>query len=272
LVCAGAVASIVSNKGRSALIAFVVAACFYVICVSTDSVLRQLLVGYWYNDAMRLAAIECECAVPLAALGLGLIVRLVCAPFTNLSFRSRNSLQLITCFSACVLAVFSLITPSHSYGFSSINDLQTAFSCAYGNWNRYSAISETAVSRVKDIVGNSLVLNDPYDGSCYAYGINDVRVYYRTNDFVNDEQDCDSQVIRTKLNEIYSNEKVMHAVRNLGAKYVIQLDPSNAVQREATEYNPDDWKGIDSIDETTDGFQLVAQSDSFRLFRIVGTD
>ena len=125
---------------------------------------------------------------------------------------------------------------------------------------------------MRNIVGDSLVANDPYDGSCYAYGVDDIRVYYRTNDAVDDESDNDSRMIRTALNELASNDNVKKAVENTGIEYVLQLDPSDAIQLQAAEYVPTDWTGIDSINETTDGFQLVAQSDSFRLYRIVGTD
>ena len=272
LVCIGSVVSIIKHKGSSALIAFLAAALFYVVCVSTDSVFRQLLVGYWYNDAMRLAAIECECAVPLAALGLGAVARLFGLPFSNLSSRSRVPLQFSMCFIVCVLAVFLLVTPANTYGMSMIHDLQVSFSGAYGDWNRYLIFSKPEVSQMRNIVGDSLVANDPYDGSCYAYGVDDIRVYYRTNDAVDDESDNDSRMIRTALNELASNDNVKKAVENTGIEYVLQLDPSDAIQLQAAEYVPTDWTGIDSINETTDGFQLVAQSDSFRLYRIVGTD
>ena len=272
LVAIGVVVGIVGKNERPAVFAFLAAVVLYVVCVSTDSFFRQLLVGYWYNDGVRLAAIECECAVPLAALGLGAVARLFGLPFSNLSSRSRVPLQFSMCFIVCVLAAFLLVVPANTYGMSSVHDLQATFSGAYGNWNRYLIFSKPEVSQMRDIVGDSLVANDPYDGSCYAYGVDDIRVYYRTNDAVDDEFDNDSRTIRTELNELARDDDVKRAVRNTGIEYVLQLDPSDAIQLQAADYDPTDWTGIDSIDETTDGFQLVAQSDSFRLFRIVGLD
>ena len=119
---------------------------------------------------------------------------------------------------------------------------------------------------------NSVVINNPDDGSLFAYSVYGLNMYYRYwNPPAPDTETKESKVIRHHLNEIASNENVRNAVKQIGAKYVIQLDHGEPIQEYRIQYNydnVDEWRGVDLIDETTPGFTLVASNDDIRLYRI----
>ena len=69
-----------------------------------------------------------------------------------------------------------------------------------------------------------------------------------------------------------TDEQVKTAVRSTGAEYLIQLDQGDTEAREPYPftYDPDDWRGIDAIDDNTDGFEVVLSDGDMRLYRITG--
>ena len=119
---------------------------------------------------------------------------------------------------------------------------------------------------------NSVVINNPDDGSLFAYSVYGLNMYYRTWYPPSDKTETiESELIRHHLNEIATNEHVRKAVEKLGAKYVLQLDHGDQTQEYRIQYNDDnaeEWRGIDLIDESTPGFSLVAANDDIRLYRI----
>lgn len=47
------------------------------------------------------------------------------------------------------------------------------------------------------------------------------------------------------------------------------MDVTGRTQQSSDSYNPEDWAGIESIDENTSGFQLVYKDRDIRLYRVV---
>ena len=126
---------------------------------------------------------------------------------------------------------------------------------------------------IKEIVGDDTVANSTYDGSLYLYGTNDIRVLYRTNDNMANArgaQDTEgAQLMRTSLNQIATNESVRAEAERQGIRWVLQMDVTGRTQQSSDSYNPEDWAGIESIDENTPGFQLVYKDRDIRLYRVV---
>ena len=79
-----------------------------------------------------------------------------------------------------------------------------------------------------------------------------------------------SYLIRTSLKDIATNSDVKKAVENIGAKYVLVLDSNERETRtyNSLSYDPNDWKGIDSITDETPGFTLLLEDDGMKLFKI----
>ena len=118
----------------------------------------------------------------------------------------------------------------------------------------------------------SLVVNNPMDGSFLAYGIYDLRVYYRNFvGFGGDNETDESKAIRLHLSEYATNVEVQEAVEKVDAKYVIVLRGS---EDEASfidlrdDYDPTLFCGITSITEETPGFSLVLKTGFMELYEI----
>lgn len=141
----------------------------------------------------------------------------------------------------------------------------------YGSSAIYNGDERAFVQEALSIIGpDAIVINEPNDGTMFAYGADGLRVVYRfaAPTGMTDE----ATLVRTHLDEISENEDVRRAVASMGAEYVIQLDHGDVDREERylSEYNRHDWEGVDDIDDDTPGFELVLARDDMRLYRIVG--
>ena len=99
-----------------------------------------------------------------------------------------------------------------------------------------------------------------------------LNVYYRyLRTYGGDDETGESKLIRTRLDELASNDEVREAVRNVGGSYVLQLDQGKgeASPRLFTYENGKNWQGLESIDDDTPGFEVVLARDDMRLYKIV---
>lgn len=120
---------------------------------------------------------------------------------------------------------------------------------------------------------DALVVNQPNDGSTFAYAVNDMNTYYRHCRVGNQTED--SQEIRLKLVDYAGDPRVQEAVRDTGAGYVLLLDQGVRLEDGVwlSQYsNPAPWKGIDSITDDTPGFSVVLSEGDMRLYHIDAVD
>ena len=131
----------------------------------------------------------------------------------------------------------------------------------------YSAAEEAFVKKSQKIIGDdSLVINNPYDGSLITNATHDMRVYYREK--AEDQETPQSKLIRTKLNQISNDHEVQEAVRDIGAHYVILLDVDNPALRGD---HKEKFPGL-QITDNTPGFEVVLAEGPYRLYRITAID
>ena len=131
----------------------------------------------------------------------------------------------------------------------------------------YSAAEEAFVKKSQKIIGDdSLVINNPYDGSLITNATHDMRVYYREK--AEDQETPQSKLIRTKLNQISNDHEVQEAVRDVGAHYVILLDVDNPALRGN---HKEKFPGL-QITDSTPGFEVVLAEGPYRLYRITAID
>lgn len=127
-------------------------------------------------------------------------------------------------------------------------------------------------SSVKEIVGDSVVLNAPFDGSAFLYGSSDIQMYYRSlrGSLVSDPNEPPaSRAIRNGFYKIGTDPEIQEAVKVTGAHYVLLLDYDNCKSRgHVITYNLNDWIGIEKINDKTPGFTLLKKSGHSRLYRI----
>lgn len=255
----------------------------YIADISSDGLLRTYLSGFWYNDFYRIACMYGLCLIPLVTYGLesiicvidfviskvkqspcpshtGILIQLVpIVLFGLVCFRMDNSFQLFNNGTSC----FDFISTTVKYQYT-LNSPTASL----------TETSEEFLKEVKTITGTQdLVINDPHDGSVYAYGINNINTYYRKFFFPNNNDTSD--LIRMKLADIAFDNRVKEAVKSINAKYVLVLDYEYNGQNGIKYFNfyrRDEWKGIHSISEETPGFELVLSRGGMRLYRITAFD
>ena len=232
----------------------------------------DFLSGFWYNDVDRIAANCSIVFIPLAGVGLSCVFDLIAYFYQTIAPQDGARLSKSVYLAMAGILVFLIFRPSYiDAGNGWIN---TAFG------QRDSRLAELATSacsldseerdflmRVKATVGNELVLNNPFDGSAFAYGIYDINLRNRHH-FANGTLDDD--LINQYLNEYIFRENVKEALNRLDANYVLVLDvegyQGNTVYRD--HYDEGKWSGVADINDSTPGFTVVLSDGDMRLYKI----
>ena len=280
---AGIVFALVRKRHRWLIASWLLSCAIYVICVSVDGEWHQLAAGFWYTDVPRIAAFAAFSAVPLQAIGLAEIVSLAARPFV-----SRRYGELAAGMAMAIIVSIMLFAPIEatessdvgSRHFTNANALSTE--AAFISWDYrfddpriYDEAERAFVHEALSIMPEgSLVINEPNDGSAYAYGVDGLRTYYRYwrgYGDPNEGEKPESALIRDRLCEIAENEDARKAVDDIGARYIIQLDcgESNWNYMMWLYGDGELWRGIDGVNEETPGFELVLSRDDMRLYQIV---
>lgn len=260
-------------------VSYAIMSLFYIVAVTSNDPVKFLLTGFWYTDSFRLAASAAIFAVPLAAIGLWLAARGLAWILRRATDLAASRVPLVAACAAALLFVLLNFYPSFSNPtgapvvtpFGSIASTLEALNSA-ANPQIYDAEEAAFVREVKETVPEgALVLNEPDDGSAYAYCVDGLNVYYRyLRTYGGDDETGESKLIRTRLDELASNDEVREAVRNVGGSYVLQLDQGKgeASPRLFTYENGKNWQGLESIDDDTPGFEVVLARDDMRLYKI----
>ena len=302
LVVAGAVVALRRRGKRWLVVSYALACYILLIGASHADELRCMTAGFWYSDPMRLSAVAAIAAIPLAALGLEWAVRaaqrVVAAYFKKPQDQVRVAV-LVPVAAAAFLVVnfmpeFNLAGLHNEYSASEVNEINSqnldyrswpkSVHTTFGDFRRkisdtYASsepldhTEEVFIQKAMGIVPEgSLVVNNPMDGSFLAYGIYDLRVYYRNFvGFGGDNETDESKAIRLHLSEYATNAEVQEAVDKVDAKYVIVLrgreDEASFIDLR-DDYDPTLFCGITSITEETPGFSLVLKTGFMELYEI----
>jgi uncharacterized membrane protein YecN with MAPEG domain len=274
LAAVGVITDIVRHRRPGLVASYVMIQIMCVVAASSDGFARYFLTGFWYTDSNRIAAFLVIPAVMFAAEGVSGICQ---ATQRHLGMssghpRRRAVVRAIPALAAIALVSAEAVIPFHYAGV--LSHLRYETYASYGRWNPLnSSAIRSDLQDIKEIVGDDTVANSTYDGSLYLYGTNDIRVLYRTNDNMANArgaQDTEgAQLMRTSLNQIATNESVRAEAERQGIRWVLQMDVTGRTQQSSDSYSPEDWAGIESIDENTPGFQLVYKDRDIRLYRVV---
>ncbi|KAB1640712.1 hypothetical protein F8D48_10230 [Adlercreutzia muris] len=262
----------------------------YAICRCVDAPygLRTFLAGFWYSDPYRILCCAELFLVPIAALGLAAIASAV-----GRKLATPPPIKPI----ALVVGLFALVnffpfyqeppadrhsdvTGDHFVLTSgtAIGYMRYLIASGYDETEEqiYSAQEHAFVQRALDLIPEgALVINQPHDGSAFAYGIDGINTYFRHIDINGTTEQ--SRVIRDHLSEIASNPDVQQAVRDSGACYVLLLDQGVPFDEgvwliQTGEDYQLGWQGLESLASATEGFELVLAEGDMRLYRITGID
>lgn len=244
-----------------------------------------IFMGLWYSLPYRAAACLCIFLMPVASLGFADIAGLCTRFLRSHEQRFPHLSQRPQYVVAVLVALFVLATYPPLAVTVHGHVVQTPYNSIYKKLgdiytqdaNRVYGSEEVAfVDEVRHIVGDSLVLNQPNDGSMFSYGVNHLNAYYRVSNIKLARETETSFTLRKQLNEYATNPEVQAAVRETGAEYVLQLDQGVSYEDliklpQFYESNREKWIGVDRIRDDTPGFELVLSEGDMRLYRIEDT-
>ncbi|RRF99261.1 MAG: hypothetical protein DUD39_05305 [Coriobacteriaceae bacterium] len=239
------------------------------------SELRFFLCGFWYNDPNRIAANVGIAAVPLIASGLYQIFRALGVRGATVSRKAYIVEGAIFCLT---LAGAFLIT--HFADNSTMYFLPTTASESTATLTAYKYGSDTPkgydlqerqfVDKALQLIPQcSLILNIPNDGSCFAYTLQDANVFWRT--VTVGKETPEATLLRTQLDHISTDSNVQEAASSIGAQYLLLLDigaDANDLNRILPTYRSWQWKGLNSVNDSTPGFTVILSQDDMRLYHI----
>lgn len=248
---------------------------------------KAFITGVWYNDPWRLAACASQFLVPLASAGLASAIALVARLLENPKDADGKSIPSARCLivsAVSVLLVFSCWTffPNYNEPRRSGGSHQTAYG-QLRNWLKdsydmgteqvYSAEEQQFVDKVLETIPEgAAVINQPNDGSVFAYGLDGLNTYYRSNSVSGLTKN--SEIIRKEIDEIAESESVQNAVKAVGAQYVLLLDQGvpwedGVWMSEYHEGAVQNWDGLNGITDDTPGLEVVLADGDMRLYKIV---
>lgn len=269
-------------KTRWILVPVAFSAIAYILTVSSEGFLKHLLSGFWYTDPHRMAALVGLFSVPVLAYGMASMFSLLYAKWSD---REKCIYTLDTQrFSSIVgfiIVVFAIIMyPSFElHGlfyvdtpFGQLTEEIESQNAIYGNrvlTNEELEFSKKALALVPE---DAVVINSPNDGSGFLYALQNAKVLYREFALPPIENEKrESEIIRHGLNKVATDQSVKDAVDSFNAKYLLVLDLGGDGDEDSEyfwSYWPDQWDGIDAVNDETPGFTTLLSEGDMRLYRI----
>lgn len=272
LVLIGFVSACFDREKRWLSVAYVLMGIIYVVGISTEGPLKQYLAGFWYTDPYRTSASVALLAIPLAALGISVLFNLLIKLLRN---EKPSYLVLAAVAVGIVIFVVNISFPNYGYpkrAFSEIYDELTYLNDSDSNkLLNYGEVK--FLQNASKITGDDLVINNPYDGSVYAYPLSGMNVYFKSLNLNGETEQAIS--IGNRLNLYGSDPAVTEAVDDTGAGYILVLDELNYVPMGDTLlysqyalYPFRNWTGFDSLPQDASRYTVVLDDGLHKLLRI----
>lgn len=287
LVFTGVAYCFVAKRFQWLLVSYVLSAFMYFVDITSEGFLKHFLCGFWYSDSFRIAGIVALSSLPLAAIGLSLIVRASDIILSRMISFSIDRVEIRKRMGLVFAAFFLLIVYYPSFqiprdinvvtGFGSVRKILADGNSLARNYQALDYEEIEFVGRVKSIVGDSPIINYPYDGSLYAYPIVGLNVLDRSWYGYQFEKNSELKSLRTSLCDVTTNNEVRRALDDGQYEYVMLLDYGRmrdyANGQAASgfyyaDYIDGSWLGIESITDDTPGFDLILSDGDMRLYRI----
>lgn len=259
LTMIGLVAALLRPSWRWFAIAWAGVSLLYVAVASVDNAdIRESVLGAWYADPYRIAALAPLAAIPLAALGIHTLVRLAMRrqPMSGRrGGRALFGLGLVTVLMLVILATRSVAMPAFLEG-------------TYDRDSRYYAAEDayldpderTLLEDLPEHVGpGERVIGNPSTGAGFGYFLSGVDVYPRTWSPPRTEE---WEIIAEGLRDAASDPAVCGALGVYGEpEFVIDFGPSEGG---AGKFPAPGMTGF----EGQPGFTLVERHGDASLWRI----
>ena len=300
----GFISCILNKNYRWLILAFLMTAVIYVASLSEILPIKRFFSGFWYTDPERTAAMVAIAAVPVVIIGMETAITLLFDLIKHgiktgkegnkgEKINSENSACTISAngdqssckpcmfiknsgILMCIIAVLwgcALLSPWDLASLPRRERSELRWGIVWLNevfepreHTTYKAREDEFVKKALQIVGNDLVVNNPYDGSLVLNSLYGMNIFYRAK--VESEELPQSVIIRTKLNEVATNPEVQRAVRETGARYVLLLDLENPALLGDQSYF---FSGLQITDKDP-GFEVVLREGPYRLYRITAVE
>ncbi len=282
LVVIGALYLLKQKRNRWLVVTYIICCFMCMTAAIMSGELRSVLIGFWYTDSYRIAAMAALAGIPLATLGLYCLFRVVVFLWDKLAGFDLKENKLVVTQIVSISLVMLVFFYYPNFNIIGIGQVQTALGEFESEWFDYNNNIGACVldhdeqeflKEVRAVVGDDLVINKPDDGSVFAYGSMGIDVFYKRTGIEGYYTDSEeSQLFRNCLDEYIYNNKVQDAVERVGAKYLLllDLDVNDTTQERYwyDHYYEDRWQGIDSISDDTPGFRIVLSEGDMRLYEI----
>lgn len=256
----------------------------YVACVSFPVDLQRFFSGFWYNDSFRVAAMLVYTGLPLACIGLASVTRVAGALARQVVVDGEDQIKVASDLANVipVLAAIVIFFPSFTFaqnitwttGFGKVSQMLRSGNSLAENVNALDSQELEFLEKVRDEVGESKVLNYPYDGSAYAKTLTDVNVvnlgWFGYSPSTGGEK-SNYQLLCESIDQIGSDRKVAEAAHIEDIKYVLLLDdcaPDVGGCYYTVGYDGSFWHGLEVLDDSTPGLSVVLSRGDMRLYKI----
>lgn len=280
---------------------------YLVVCVvnfvgatSFNPTFKQFFAGFWYTDAMRLAAMACILAALLAARGLAWVFETVLdlvSAYNEKRERATHPYLIAGVLAALFFVInfmpgFNWPGAHSSVSRAEFDELKRAdreyetmtVKTTFGDYRQLvSRLNERNtpidvqerefLHEVAQIVPDgALIINNPMDGSFLAYGGVGLRIYYREFGYAGGRTESEqSAILRTGLCNIASDPTVRAAVDRIQAEYVLVMNEQNSSSSFINlrgDFSHGEFAGISSITTDTEGFTPLLTNGACTLYKI----
>ena len=263
LMIIGLVVAVRRSSLRWLVIAWgAVSVLYFLVAAVGNPFVRNAILGAWYADPYRIAAIAPVIVIPLAALGVDAIVR-VAARTVGRAEHDRMPMALgavgVTAFMIVLVVVRPVEMPEVTEGTMYEGSTYHSDADAYLSPDE----RELLESLVDEVADDARVLGNPSTGTGFGYFLSGLDVYPRT--WAPPRSDA-WQVLAADLRDAASEPAVCDALLVYGSpEYVLDFGPGEVEPGRYVMPGMTDFEG-------QDGFELVAERGDVSLWRITACD
>lgn len=145
-----------------------------------DSILRDYVTGYWYNDPVRLAGHVPVVAAPLVAVGLRAVVEWLAARLPRRLSDTPRAASVVSLVGVPVVVLTFLIVTGGGYAHKRADRI------VYDYWTTSASNRQLVTAAEEDLLRSldetlpedAVILSDPFSGGALAYALGDREVVF----------------------------------------------------------------------------------------------
>lgn len=240
----------------------VVVAVFYVVAAGVgNTVVRDTVTGSFYNNTPRVAALLPIAVIPLAALGVERVWRLVHerGPVRGLvgsTGRRGVAVALVA------LAVLTVALQGRALD-KGLDGVEAAYRVT-DDARLLSTDEEMLLNRLDEVVPeDAVIVGSPWTGTSLAYAVADRRVLYT---HILMDVTPDMQIVTDELRDARPGDEVCAAAERLDVEYLLDFG-----RREVQDVGPHEYPGF-TYPAMSGAFELVDREGIARLYRFTACD